>query len=422
MKKTCFLTFLLTMFMFVGCDPIENFDDFDEQITYEPDETDVNLEKLYGTWLLKESINSSSTEEVEYRDFTLTFEKSGYVMKRYIGVEEIEMYSFEIVDKTIVRLAGYGKSLYKLIVLNDTQLKWQPYFSVDAYEKETFERIENIAINKIVAPEGCINGEFSVGEEKKVYFSKGNLTYLPCENRFRFHEYQQDRCAMLYNVYTTDKCWTWEYWIDLFFWGTSGWDGGVYDYRPGTRNNENSYYYINDDMSQDMVGEYAKADWGVYNKIENGGNKEGLWRVLSADEVIYLFSKRPGTSSLYAFGYLDYVNGVFIFPDNFICPKNIPIKTYKETKNTNPKNNEISSSEFALLEQLGAVFLPGGGRATYLAGTIITPTPGWYWTSTTGVVESPSYVQNFYFDDEKVGILETVRNEGHSVRLVQEVE
>lgn len=418
-----FLTFLLTLFMFVGCDPIDNFNDFDEQITNETDETDVNLEKLCGTWQLTECINSNSTEEIAYRDFTLTFEESGYVIKRYIGVEEIEMYSFTTVGETFVYLeTGNSDLIYKLIILNDSQLKWQRYSLVDTNEEQIFERIENIAINKIVAPEGCINGEFSVGEGKKVYFSKGNLTYLPCENRFRLHEFQQDRCAMLYNVYTTDKCLTWEYWIDLFFWGTSGWDGGVYDYRPGTRNNENSYFYINNDMSQGMVGEYAKADWGVYNKIENGGNKEGLWRVLSADEVTYLFSKRPGTSGLYAFGYLDNVNGVFIFPDNFICPKNIPIQTYKETKNTNPKNNEISSSEFALLEQLGVVFLPGGGKATYLAGTLIAPTPGWYWTSTTGVVKSPSYVQCFYFDDEKFGMVETVRNEGHSVRLVQEVK
>ena len=91
MKKNMFLTFLLTLFMFVGCDPIDNFNDFDEQITNETDETDVNLEKLCGTWQLTECINSNSTEEIAYRDFTLTFEESGYVIKRYIGVEEIEM-------------------------------------------------------------------------------------------------------------------------------------------------------------------------------------------------------------------------------------------------------------------------------------------------------------------------------------------
>ena len=426
MKRDYFLAILLMVFMFVSCDQNDNYDDFEEPKTEEPktEEPDINLEKLCGSWLLTESkYDSVSTEEIVNRDFTLTFDEKGSVIKRYLDAEEIEIYSFRIVDETIIYLETSNDRLtYEFITLNDTTLKWQRYFSVDTYHEQTFMRIEDIAINKIVAPEGCINGEFSIEEGKKVYFSKGNLTYLPCENRFRFHESQHARCPMLYNVYTTDKCLTWEHWIDLFFWGTSGWDGGVYDYRPGTRNNDNTYFYINNDMSLNMTGEYAKADWGVYNKIENGGNKEGLWRVLSAEEVMYLFSKREGTSSLYAFGYLEDTNGIFIFPDNFICPRNIPIKTYKETPNANPKNNEVSLNDFALLEQLGVVFLPGGGRATYLAGTLITPTPGWYWTSTTGVAKSPTYVQCFYFDEDAVGMVETIRNEGHSVRLVQEVK
>ena len=421
--------------MFVSCDLNEDYgepdnpttdgtdinDGYDEPVI---DEADINLEKLLGSWLLTETLyDSVSTGDVDYREFTLTFDKSGSVIKRYLDAEEIEMYSFRIVDEIYVCMESSDfRFVYKLIMLNDTKLKWQRFFSDEACYEQIFTRIEEIAINEVVASEGCINGEFSVGEGKKVYFSKGNLTYLPCENRFRFHENQYDKYNMMNNVYTTDKCLTWEYWIDLFFWGTSGWDGGVYDYRPGTRNNDNTYYYIKNDMSLDMVGEYAKADWGVYNKIENGGNKEGLWRVLSADEVLYLFGKRTDASNLYAFGYLGYTNGVFIFPDNFIFPNNIPVKTYKETKSTNPEDNEISLNDFALLEQLGAVFMPGGGKATYLAGTMITPTPGWYWTSTTAVVKSPTYVQSFYFDDEAVGMVETVRNEGHSVRLVQEVK
>ena len=287
-------------------------------------------------------------------------------------------------------------------------------------DNPNFSKKENIVIKDIDVPEGAINGVFSVGKNKKVYFSKGNLTYLPCENRFRFQEEQYDRCGMLSNVYTTTHCLTWESWIDLFFWGTSGWDGGVYDYRPGTRNHDNSYYYINNNIGQDMIGEYAKADWGVYNKIENGGNKEGLWRVLSADEVMYLFSKRPNAGVLFAFGYVNGTNGMLIFPDDFVCPDNITIKTYKEA-GTNPKNNELSSTEFLSLEQLGVVFLPGCGRANYLSGTMITPMPGWYWTSTTGVVTSTK-VQCLYFDEAKTGMVETIRNEGHSVRLVQDVK
>lgn len=411
MKKIFFLVFALSTFLFAGCESEDGFDKV------------VNPDNIYGTWSLSETLILDPTQ----RECTITFEKSGCALKRYSYSEETEIYSFVFVDNALVCLEANGKKyMYRLETLNDNVLRWVTYPNNNACKAQTFKRSKNIPINDVIAPEGCVNGEFAVGEDSvgnkiKIYFSKGNLTYLPSENRFRLHDNQYGMCAMINNVYTVDKCLTWDSWIDLFFWGTSGWNGGVYDYRPGTRNNENSYFYINNDMSQDMSGDYAKADWGVYNKIENGGNQDGLWRVLSADEVKYLFGKREGLGKLYAFGYVDKVNGIFIFPDNFICPSNIPVKTYKEAESTNPNNNRLSLTDFALLEQLGVVFLPGCGRANYLAGTMTSTKPAWYWTSTTGV-NTKEYVQNFYFDDEKVGIAETVRNMGHSVRLVQEVK
>ena len=268
--------------------------------------------------------------------------------------------------------------------------------------------------------EGALCGEFSVSKDKKVHFSKGNLSYLPKENRFRFQEQQYDRCPMIHNVYTVDRTLTWEYWIDLFFWGTSGWQGGVTDYRPGTRNNENSYFYINNDMHQGMYSIFADADWGVYNKIENGGNIKGVWRTLSADEILYLFSTRDKALELFGFGYACGVYGMFILPDNFLCPKGLSFKSCKET-GTNPIYNKFSKEDFATLENAGVVFLPGCGRANYLGGTIIEPTPGWYWTSSTGV-KNPKYAQMLYFDEEKVGLAEGERNYGHSVRLVCDIK
>ena len=418
MKKFKYLAILLMALVFAGCPDSPNFPDGLDDLT----NNEINMDMLTGSWLLIESIyDPISTIEITQRDFTLTFTDSGTVLKRYLDADQFEMYSYRIIAETFIsiELSDVGLT-HKVLTLNDKILQWHLDFGENLWYEQTFQKIENIVINDINAPEGAINGVFSVGENKTVYFSKGNLTYLPCENRFRFHEEQYHACPMLNNVYTTQHTWTWEYWMDLFFWGTSGWDGGVYDYRPGTRNNDNSYYYINNDITQDMTGEYAKADWGVYNKIENGGNQEGLWRVLSAEEIMYLFSKRPNAGNLFALGYVSGVNGMLVFPDNFVCPNNITIRTYKEA-GTNPKNNDLSSLEFALLEQLGAVFLPGCGRANYLAGTMITPTPGWYWTSTTGVV-THTYVQCLYFDEEKAGMAETIRNEGHSVRLVQDVK
>lgn len=417
MKKFNYLAILLMAFVFAGCPENPNFPD-----ELEPPIDEINMDLLSGSWLLIESIyDDVSTTAITQRDFTLTFTDSGTVIKRYLDADQFEMYSYRIIAETFISIELNDIELtHKVLALNNKMLKWHLDYGENLWCRQTFQKIEDVIINDIHAPEGAINGVFSVGENKRIYFSQGNLTYLPCENRFRFHEKQYDRCSMLNNVYTVDDCWTWKYWIDLFFWGTSGWDGGVYDYRPGTRNNKNEYYYINNDITQDMTGEYAEADWGVYNKIENGGNQEGLWRVLSADEIMYLFSKRPNAGNLFAFADVYGVNGMIIFPDKFVCPSNITIKTYKEA-GTDPKNNKLSFVEFALLEQLGVVFLPGCGKANYLAGTMVETKPGWYWTSTTGVVTS-TYVQCLYFDEEKTGIVETIRNEGHSIRLVQEVK
>ena len=101
---------------------------------------------------------------------------------------------------------------HKVLALNNKTLKWHLDFGENLWCRQTFQKIEDVIINDIHAPEGAINGVFSVGENKRIYFSQGNLTYLPCENRFRFHEKQYDRCSMLNNVYTVDDCWTWKYW------------------------------------------------------------------------------------------------------------------------------------------------------------------------------------------------------------------
>ena len=267
--------------------------------------------------------------------------------------------------------------------------------------------------SKPSTPEGTLCGEFSVSSTKKVYFSKGNLMYLPVEKRFRLHENQNDCCGTFANVYTNEHCETWNKWIDLFFWGTSGWSGGVKDYRPGTRYDDNTYFYINGDMNQDMTGNYARADWGVYNKIENGGNKAGIWRVLTHEEWVFLMSRKNAWTR----GYYGSVNGIIIFPDNFETPQNIDIVYFADKF----AMNNWSGNEWKLLESKGVAFLPGCGVANYLAGTLVIPTPDSYWSATTGT-KHPEQASYVFCDDEKIGMADQVRNLGLSVRLVQDVK
>ena len=68
---------------------------------------------------------------------------------------------------------------------------------------------------------------------------------------------------------------TYSGWIDLFGYGTSGWNSGANEYQPYSTNDNPDDYLLGYD-ALNLTGEYAKADWGVYNKISNGGNKENL--------------------------------------------------------------------------------------------------------------------------------------------------
>ena len=101
--------------------------------------------------------------------------------------------------------------------------------------------------------EGALPGLFSVSDNKKVSFSKGNLQYQASTNTWRFAEQQY-----LYG--------------DLFGWGTGN----------------------NPSLSSTNDLDYATfTDWGN-NPIVNGGNAPNMWRTLTQEEWVYLLKKRPG--------------------------------------------------------------------------------------------------------------------------------
>ena len=133
---------------------------------------------------------------------------------------------------------------------------------------------------------GALNGEFTINDKGgKICFSQGALQFNPAKYEFRFAMNQYDiigkdneKIAPTYNG-----------WIDLFGWGTSGFMGcqptevsdNARDYGPSTGGIAGTNY-----------------DWGVYNPITNGGNKEGLWRTPTRVEWEYLIEKRPNASKL----------------------------------------------------------------------------------------------------------------------------
>ena len=176
---------------------------------------------------------------------------------------------------------------------------------------ETQEAISDLTPIFRQYPEGSIHAVFFVSETKRVIFSKGNLQFNPtlgthtradgttAPGTWRFAEKQTD-----YFKGDSIVSATYDGWICHFAWGTSGWsgsgatyyqpyDGYIYiysndkTYGPEGANADSIAKLYGPQGNYDLTGDYAYADWGVYNPISNGGNKPGMWRTLSRDEFYY---------------------------------------------------------------------------------------------------------------------------------------
>lgn len=264
------------------------------------------------------------------------------------------------------------------------------------------------------APTGAINGLFSVSDTKQIYFSKGNLQYQASTNTWRFAENQWD-CIGPYNQLLSPS---YDGWIDLFGWGTSGYDHGAVCYQPWSTSQDDSDYYAYGNLTNSLYEQIGQADWG-YNRITNGGNSENLWRTMKIEEWIYMVNTRTTNSGIrYAKAQIDNINGVIILPDNW----NNSIYNLNNTNNENAEysSNVISSSVWnAYFESNGAAFLPAAG---YRKGTVISNTIGSYWSSS--IIPMGNSIGVFEFQDSSFINFSltqgTFRYFGSSVRLVHD--
>ena len=268
--------------------------------------------------------------------------------------------------------------------------------------------------------DGAITAAFSVSETKKVYFSQGNLQYKANTNTWRFAENQYDAIGKGNKNISS----TYDGWIDLFGWGTSGWNNGANAYQPYSTSTENSDYYPCGSYSNDLTGSYANADWGVYNKISNGGNATGMWRTLTNDEWYYVINTRANASSKKGVASVNGVNGLILLPDEWTLPEGI-VFTSGVADDKGSKYyaavNSYTASEWAKMEANGAVFHPAAG---YRDGTDVcnVGSYGYYWSSSAyGNIGAHC----LGFGSYRVGTDDYYgyqRRSGRSVRLVQDVK
>jgi len=249
---------------------------------------------------------------------------------------------------------------------------------------------------------GASNALFSVAEDRQVHFSKGNLQYQASSSTWRFAEHQYDYIGSANSNLSA----SYTGWIDLFGWGTSGWDGsGATYYQPYDYNNTTGY----GPNGNDLTGEYANADWGVFNAISNGGNQVGMWRTLSHDEWTYLFEGREDASTKYGTATIDGKKGLVVLPDCWELPDNV-------TFVAGFTGNTYTLDQWDEMESNGAILLPAAGyrnsRSVSQEGN-----EGDYW-SVTGVQQYNGAHQiyfNYYFSNISINCYY-----GFSVRLVKD--
>ena len=255
------------------------------------------------------------------------------------------------------------------------------------------------------------NSVFSVSENTKVIFSPGNLQYQASTNTWRFALNPWDYVGQD-NAYISE---TNVDWIDLFGWGTSGYNHGAVCYQPWSSNRITwEYYYAYGSYNFNLFDQTGQADWG-YNAISNGGNQEnGGWRTPTIGEWYYLFQTRSTDSGIrYAKAAVNGVNGVILLPDNWSAD-------YYALNNANTSDvsygsNTITTEGWVILEQHGAVFLPAAG---YRKGTSVynAGSDGDYWSAS---YQNECYVGCMSFGDYQVATNSQGRREGLSVRLVR---
>lgn len=293
-----------------------------------------------------------------------------------LSAKLIDVETSKIVSNTVPEYVSTNPTIFQhsCIDLANKLLNFdvKPNGSLDSNTQST--KAYTNKIKKDNSTENIINKNFlkqpfSIGQDKKVYFSQGNLQYNSSTNTVRFAAHQYD--YVNYMVTTKE-------WDDLLYWA------------PKNSSNKEK---------QDSPA----FDWGQY-PIANGGNMPNQWRTLRPNEWEYLFTFRKNALNLFAPANINGVKGLIILPDDWNLQGLKRFKTasqmgFKEFKNPlngsyyiidegssaskNYKRNTFTIGEWEQLEKSGAIFLPAA-YFIILNTTIIQEDAGYpvgyYWS------------------------------------------
>lgn len=208
----------------------------------------------------------------------------------------------------------------------------------------------------------ALPGLFAVGENRYVQFAQGNLWKRSSTNQWLFAKHQYD----IIEASVADS-------VDLFNWETTK---SFTDMNP----------------------------------------QEGIWRVLDSLEWQYVIEKRPNAEQLRGQGNINGVNGLILLPDSWAMPKNIRWQAMPNNFST----NKYTISQWTVMEQAGAVFLPCGGMQTSTEHRDVN-WQGNYW-SASELKEDSQLARIVHFGEVFVIKNNVFKNCLLSIRLVQDVQ
>ena len=251
-----------------------------------------------------------------------------------------------------------------------------------------------------------VEGEFSVAEDKKVQFARGNLQHEGdmYEGKWSMAKQQYEMLGQdnIDKPEGSNSSYTAKL-IDLFCWSTAKDYNGLEFFAYDEEERAKTYFQ----------GDFA--DWGAEASLVSDLG-EG-WCTLSKDEWDYLLNERTNAANLKALATVASVQGLILLPDNWTG--SAPAAT-------------LAAEEWTTLEKDGAVFLPTAGQMTqtydqteYVTTTTVSNdgVEGFYWTSTPFDDNAGlnAYVLNFSATNATP---ETDVNRciASAVRLVKEVE
>lgn len=295
------------------------------------------------------------------KDINITSNKTIYVFLPPLSGKQLNI--------KVYRGTGYYET-----VKNNVTLNRSTYYTTT---------ISNVTFN---------NDLFTVAAGKQVVFSPGNLRYQGSTKKWQFATNQYDRVGNTSG--NTSPNANQSGWIDLFGWGTSGYNK-KYPYMTSTTNTD----YGNGTGNLNSTN----YDWGrnaIYNPRTGQTDAAGTWYTLTQGQWNYLLKTRSckkinsTNNARFTKATITYntsgttIKGLIIFPDNYSGPTSnvsgvITWSTINPTAtNTNYGwSTTCTKAGWDQLESVGCVFLPVCG---YRNGTTVSQHNDicYYWTAT----------------------------------------